>query len=400
MKNVRDELQNEKGNLRVAIDWAVLHWDEEEVRKVFNNISTFYQVCGWHEGADGFGSIVRLLKAHGAGIDPDSTKRAQYLSAVTHHGFFISQLGDSSLDAVQEKSLPILRDLGYDPEFPLCLFNLGVSACFRGKYEEGIQFLGEVDELLNETHEEYLVASNLSWLGWAYYELGDYDRAGEEYEKAYQVSKRKGHLLGMAYTMSKLGTWADALQNHAKAKEYHQEAQQTFVEFGNPAGQGYALSRMSLSAWGLGEYEEAKRYAREGLEQFESINHRWGVATSYCRMGFAERGLGEHHQAERHFYEGLIRSKEHGIVSTMIYALIGFGCLRASEGEREPAVELLTLALNHPVTPGLYKDIAQRELEQLRERLPADEFEAAEERGREGDFEAAVEAVLREQSVE
>jgi hypothetical protein len=51
--------------------------------------------------------------------------------------------------------------------------------------------------------------------------------------------------------------------------------------------------------------------------------------------------------------------------------------------------------LNHTVTSALHKVIAQRELDKLKTQLPADEFESAEERGREGDLEAAVEAVLK-----
>jgi len=241
-----------------------------------------------------------------------------------------------------------------------------------------------------------LIISILAWLGWAYFEMGDYDQAGEKYEQAYQLSKDRESVLGQAYTMSKLGTWADARQDYAQAKQYHQEAQRVFVEFGDPAGQGYALSRMSLSAWGMEDYEEARQLALAGLEQFLTVNHRWGIATSYCRMGFAGVGLGNYRNAQEHFCQGLSLSKKHDIVSTMIYALIGFGCLWAIQGKETSAVELLTFALNHPITPGLYKDIAHRELDKLQNLLLADAFLAAEDRGKSLDLERVVEAILRE----
>jgi tetratricopeptide (TPR) repeat protein len=400
MKQLRDELQLDLGNLMAAIHWVVLQWEEEEARNALLDLYIFYQVRGWHEGADAFAHIIQLLQSQGAGMGEDAPRRTVYLSALTFRIFFSCQLGDQSDEQVNKECLPVLRDLALEPELVTCIFNHGVFACYGGLYAEGAKYLQEAEALIRDIHDETLIVSILAWLGWAYFEMGDYDQAGEKYEQAYQMSKEKESVLGQAYTMSKLGTWADARQDYEQAKNYHQEAQRVFVEFGDPAGQGYALSRMSLSAWGLGEYEEAKKFAQEGLEQFQSINHRWGGATSYCRIGFAEVGLGNYRDAQENFYEGLIRSKKHGIISTMIYSLIGFGCLWAAEGKGTSAVELLTLALNHPITPGLYKDICNRELEKLKDQLPENEFESAEARGRESEYEEVVQRMIKEQKIE
>jgi predicted ATPase/tetratricopeptide (TPR) repeat protein len=400
MKPVRDELQADLGNLRTAIHWAVLHWDEKEARKALLNLSLFYRIRGWHEGADAFKNIVQYLLSHGAGTDLDSPRRSVYLSGLIHQIFFSSQLDDQSSEPINKECLSEVRDRGLDPELGMCLFNQGVYDCYGGLYLKGAKLLEEAADLLDDSQDEYLLASVLAWLGWAYFQLGDYDLAGLWYERAYQICKQKEHLIGIAYTLSKLGTWADARKEYAQAKQYHQEAQRVFVEFNDPAGQGYALSRMSLSAWGMGEYEEARQLALAGLEQFNSINHRWGIATSFCRLGFAETSLGNYHEAERHFCDGLELSKEHGILSTTIYALIGFGCLWALKRKWESAVEVFVLTLNHPVTPALYKDIACRELEKLQKRLPQDEFEAADERGSRLDIEAIVEAIMSECGLE
>jgi hypothetical protein len=86
-------------------------------------------------------------------------------------------------------------------------------------------------------------------------------------------------------------------------------------------------------------------------------------------------------------------------LSTTIYALVGLGYIRSIEGRGASAVELFRLALNHPITPALYKDIAQRELDRLKAQMSADEFEAAEERGGAMDIEKVVESVVRERGV-
>jgi predicted ATPase/tetratricopeptide (TPR) repeat protein len=400
MQPVRDELDAELGNLRSAIHWAVFYLDEEDARKALLNLSYFYRIRGWHEGADAFKDIVQLLQSRGIGIEADSPRRSVYLSGLIHQNFFSSQLDDKTNEQVNNECLPEVLDRALDPEYAMCLFNQGVFAGYGGLYEESVRLLKEAADIAQDCQDEYLVGSLFAWLGWAYFEMGDYDQAGEWYEEAYQLSKRIEHLLGIAYSTSKLGTWADARQDYAQAKQYHQEALQVFIEFGDLAGQGYALSRMSVSAWGMGDFEEAKQYAQAGLEKFESTNHRWGVATSFCRIGFAEVGLGEFQQAEGNFYEGLIRSKQYEIISTMIYAIIGFGYLWASQGKGAAAIELLTNALNHPITPGLYKDICNLELDRLKAQLPEDEFEAAQERGRESDLEEVVQRIIVQQGLE
>ncbi|NIM95024.1 MAG: AAA family ATPase [Anaerolineales bacterium] len=396
MRHVREEMFDELGNMLTAVHWTIIHCDEDDARRALLNLSHFYGVRGWHEGADSFEDISHFLHDLWLGVDPGSPRRSVYISACIHHTFFGSQLGDKGAEQINIDLLPELRAYQLDPELALCLLNLGVCELYRGAYSEGISHLEEAASLLEKRRDEYAIVNCLAWLGWGYYELGDYNQAGVRYLEAYQLSKTQGNLLGKAYTLSKLGTHSDALQSYSQAKQYHQEAQDVFIEFGDVPGQAYALSRMSLSAWGMGAYEESRDFAQEGLEHFQSIGHRWGIATSLCRIGFAEIALGNTSEARHSFYQGLRHSLESKYLSTTIYALIGFGIVWSNEGDSERAVELLTLALNHPITPALYKDIARRELNALKTKVTEDEFAAAEERGKELDFEEIVDVVLRE----
>jgi tetratricopeptide (TPR) repeat protein len=138
-------------------------------------------------------------------------------------------------------------------------------------------------------------------------------------------TSRHGNILGLPYALSKLGTWADALQMYDRGLGYHQEALKYFTAIGDQAGQGYALSRMSLSAWGMESYQKAIEFGQAGYEQFDAVGHRWGTATALCRIGFAELGLGRLGQAQSHFHTGLERSLEYRYPSISGYALIGLG---------------------------------------------------------------------------
>jgi predicted ATPase/class 3 adenylate cyclase len=395
LREVRDEVRADLGNVRAAIFSAAIHWPELEARQALIELDYFLRSQGWFEAADDYKNIAQHIEAHGGGLDPDQPRRLVLLSTLAHQAFYSSNLGDTERESLYQEYSLALRELDLRKELAICIEALGICAVYRSDYPEARKLLEEALQLLREERDSFPIVSCLLWLGWVYYELGDYAQAEVHYQEAYQICSDEGNRLGKAFTLSKLGAWADAVQMYDKANQYHQEAYETFLVFGDEAGQAYALSRMSLSAWLLGDYEEALRLGWEGLDHFLTIGHRWGISASYCRIGFAELGLGHTQEARDNFYQGLEHALEFQYFATSIYALIGLASVWGRLGDSTYAVELLTLALNHTVTPALYKVITQRELDKLKTQLPADEFESAEERGREGDLEAAVEAILQ-----
>jgi predicted ATPase/class 3 adenylate cyclase len=395
LREVRDEVRADLGNVRSAVFWAVIHWPEREAREALIKLDYFLRGQGWFEAADAYKSIAQHIQAHGGGLDLDRPRRSVLLSALVHQAFYSSNLGDAEAGSLYQEYLPTLREMELGKELAIYVETLGICAIYRSDYPEASKFLEEALQLLREERDSFYINACLLWLGWVHYELGDYEQAGARFQEANQICSDEGNRLGKAFALSKLGAWADAVQMHDKAKQYHQEAHETFLSFGDEAGQAYALSRMSLSAWLSGDYEEARRLGLAGLDHFLAIGHRWGISTSFCHIGFAELGLNHRQEAQDYFYKGLERTIKFQHFATAVYALIGLASLWSGIGERTYAVEIFTLALNHPVTPAVYKDIAQHELDNLKTQLPADEFESAEERGRKGDLEAAVEAVLK-----
>jgi tetratricopeptide (TPR) repeat protein len=289
--------------------------------------------------------------------------------------------------------------MGLHHELGIALLSLGIWFQYKGEYDESIQTMEESLLLLRPLHDPFLNAACLIWLGWSYYELGDYDQAGEHFQEAIDDCVEKGNILGLPYALSKMGALSDALQAYDEGVSYHKQAQKYFEAIGDQAGQGYALSRMSLSAWGLKDYDKALEYGRAGYDQFETIGHRWGIANSLCRIGFAELALGLHDAAQTHFYEGLERAIEYGFPSTANYAVIGLGMLWAAEGEVERAVTILTIVSDQANTPGLYKDIAGGALDELKSKLDSERFTHIQSSARDQDYEAVMAEIRREQKL-
>jgi tetratricopeptide (TPR) repeat protein len=271
-----------------------------------------------------------------------------------------------------------------------CLYALGIIASTYSSYHEAIQLLEEARQLIGGFYHAETMAGIRIWLGWSYHELGDYDRAKNLYEEAYQISKDQGVGVVVPYALDKLGLWADSTGDFNQGLLSHQEALKAHRILGAQSGQAYALSRMSVSAWNLGDFTKALQYGQEGYDCFKAIGHRWGIAISPSRIGYAELALERYAEARVHFLQGLKSGQEYHMPGPSIYALIGLAMLEARQGEAEGAIEMLTVAINHPITPSQYKETAKKELDLLKVKLGDKKFKAAQARGRALEFQDVI----------
>src|SRR5207249_3468480 len=131
----RDELRRELDNLRVAAEWAVLNWAEDEARAVLAGLNEFFFAHSWFDGAETF---ERLVSVTGDATAPVA------LAAVAYRAYLGSALGyDEELDRLARECLPRLRELGMTWELGWCLLALGTNACYQDVYREAATYLEE-----------------------------------------------------------------------------------------------------------------------------------------------------------------------------------------------------------------------------------------------------------------
>ena len=394
---LRDEIRPDISNLKDAVNHAFRVWEEAEALGFMRDFCAFYRSTNYYEGLDVLRKISRGLRDEGIEMELGSPRGTMLLAITAFECAFESSLGSSDHEQVAEDILPILRETELTQELANCLLALGVYRVLCSDYSTAITNLSESTSLFKSFNDLYGLLTSVSWLGWAYKEMGDLDRAGEIFQDAYELCKREGSRLGQAYTLSKLGTWADARHEYEEALGYHQEAQAIFIEFNDIAGQGYALSRMSLSAWGMGDFNEALSFGNTGLVQFESIGHRWGINTSHCRIGFAEVGLGRCESAESHFSRALALAIENQFPAIASYALIGIAAVRNHQKHYARAAELLGFAKSQKTTPALYQYLADLEISKLEAHLSPEQLQGGLAKGSETELEQFIRTIQSEQ---
>ncbi len=367
----RDELRRDADNLRIAAEWAVLMWTEDEARGVLAGLNEFFFAHSWFDGAETF---ERLATVTGE-LDRASPVA---LAVVAYRTSLGSALGyDEELDRLALECLPRLREHGMSRELGSCLLALGTNACYRDVYPEAADYLEQAVATARSAGDGLEEFAALSWLGFVQLLLDDLEGARASFDACHAKAADLGNPQYLAYAISKLGILADAEERYADAMRLHMEANELFTGVGDVGGAGYTLSRASLSAYGMEDYEEALRLGRAGYEAFSEVNHRWGMIAALCRIGFPALALGDVDEAQRTFREALKRAHASAAISLELLALSGVGALLRETGEREQAATMLTFALGHEQLPPSYSFAARPALEALEAELPPEQLAAA-----------------------
>jgi predicted ATPase/class 3 adenylate cyclase/tetratricopeptide (TPR) repeat protein len=371
----RDELRRELDNLRVAAEWAVATWTEDEARGVLAGLNEFFFAHSWYDGAETFKRLAAVASDASGQAGQFDRASPVALACVANRTCLGSGLGyDEELDRLALECLPGLRDHGMTRELGWCLLALGINACYRDVYPDAAGYLEEAVALVRKAGDQLGEAGSLSWLGFVQLLMGDNEGARSSFEACRTAAERPGNPQMLAYALSKLGILADAEERYADAMRLHMEANELFTAVGDAGGAGYTLSRASLSAYGMEDYEEALRLGRAGYEAFSEVNHRWGMIAALCRIGFAALALGGVDEAQRTFCTALERAHASAAISLELLALSGVGAVLRATGQREQAATVLTFALGHEQLPPSYSITARPALEALEAELSSEQL--------------------------
>ena len=100
--------------------------------------------------------------------------------------------------------------------------------------------------------------------------------------------------------------------------------------------------------------------------------------------------MGENQSAWTHLNEALNLAQKGQINTLVLYSLIGLGKLLAGDNQTEQGVQILSFVLANPITPSLYRDLAEESLGELRGEIPPDKLTAAKEAVENFDLEEIV----------
>jgi tetratricopeptide (TPR) repeat protein len=390
------------------------------------------QVAAWLEAAAGerLGEYLSLIAWHYERAG-ETAKAADYLRRSGEELFRVG--------AFRDAIGPFERALGMLPEGDVAghaalLVRLGRAHCVVGDYPAALQYLEEGLTLACEAGDRQAEVAALNWLGGVARRQARYGEAEQYLERAATLARERDDPAGMALALGILSCQAFDRGNDGEAERYAEDSLTLFRKLGDRDGIADALTTLGGVAWLRGEHDEGKRYFAESLAISREIGNQFGVAIGLNNLGEAACGLGQCEEALRYYEEALAILRELGLPGSetllnlgrthaelgedgiaweyvrealkgssasgaVPVALGGVGqvaSLRAKAGRYGPAAEMLGLVLGHPALDAENRLHADPILALLREALPADELEAALERGKSLDLEQVVAEILDE----
>ncbi|MBN1814507.1 MAG: tetratricopeptide repeat protein [Anaerolineae bacterium] len=327
--------------------------------------------------------------------ESDPAERAMLL---VNLGTSYNRLGDYD-QAVRhlEAGLALARQANAPQVKTTALSTLAQVACEQGTYDTAQQYSDAMLMLARRQGDRACEASALSTLGSIAWRWGDVEQASQCIWESLAIYKELGNRYRLPRLLNILGVIAIVQEDYGQAEQHWEEGLRMVQEMGDRQAMADMLNNLGyINHHHLGNLEKANQYYQESLAVGREIGHRQGATSTLSNLGHLHVLLGERGLAWGYLREALSESTAIGLLPLTLDTLIGVAQLWADSSQQEKAAELLGLALNHPAVESSGAQVGKTLLAELHKSLPAEQLEAALERGKGMELDAVVGELLAE----
>ncbi len=395
------ELTAEMDNFRAAWDWAITHGEFTLIEQTMRLFAWFYDTRGWfQEGLDTLGRAVDALETSREHSPPDRTDQVALGHILTARSVLAYRLAHyAQAQAMLERSLEILRPLNESRVLVESIYFLGLVMEVTGNYARALELYTEGLEIATAIGDRWYAAlclTNLTGLVAITHIMVKPEHNHERLQSAVAEWRAIGDPRLTAFGLRILSQSALTLVRYDEARAALEESVALNSSVGDRWGLGSAYRGLGVVAQAQGEHQQAVVMFRKSLDTFTELGGSWWVARVLAEMGRSILVLGNKAEAGRVWRESLrIATDSHG-TPVALEALVGFASLQVKQGDREHALELLLMVLNHPASLQETKDRADHLSAELESRLTGQQVEAAQARAQAKTLEAAVDEVLKQ----
>jgi predicted ATPase/DNA-binding SARP family transcriptional activator len=225
-------LEQERNNLRAALQWALQRGDREVAVRLGAALWVFWDIKGdYTEGRNWLEAVLQIPAPVEEPTSPaeGADLRLPWIRLLAGAGVFAGEMGDMSSSVVRlEQALALCR--GAD--------NIN------------------------------LITFVLAWLGWAAGDLGDCERAIACYEECLALDRQREETAGRvtdAFCLNGLGTVAQYRGDYATARDYLERSLAIRRELGDSNGTICTLCNLGTVALSMGDSERARGLLHETL---------------------------------------------------------------------------------------------------------------------------------------
>jgi tetratricopeptide (TPR) repeat protein/TolB-like protein len=232
------------------------------------------------------------------------------------------------------------------PNHPRALYLLGKYSILAGESRRAVDdYLARAMVVQNNLRSLQGRADVLNAFGVAYRDLGDLERAQEQYRQAADLRLEIGDKHGYGTTLRNVAQIQTARGNHAEATRTLASAMEIFTSLGDRAGLADAVNDLGMMEESRGSYGNALKRYREALQIRRELGDRRAEAESLNNVGYANQLLGDFDNASVYWHQALDLYKSTGNREGEILVTQSLGQLELAQGRWDDAVKSYLRAL-------------------------------------------------------
>ena len=112
----------------------------------------------------------------------------------------------------------------------------------------------------------------------------DYERSGEYYQQAFELSQAMNEPSTIAHSLNRLGNWNLNLERPLEALEYHQKALTIFEGLRDQHGIAETLDLLGMTSYLGGDLVQGTIYYKQAVVLFEELDDRQGLTSSLATL--------------------------------------------------------------------------------------------------------------------
>lgn len=227
---------------------------------------------------------------------------------------------------------------------------------------------------------------------------GKYTRVIESAEESQKIFNEIGSSWYASATLGYVGTAYRVQGDYAVAEQLTRQSLEPSKAVGNPKYTTLCLKNLGCLAYDRQVYHQAEQFFQEALAILEQTGNEAERASILCYLGHVAAVSDESREVEaRHFYKKALQlSIKHRVALVALDVFVGVAGLLAQLGETQHAVELLSLAEQHPASTHETKEKARERLAKLETDLPTAVATTAKTRGQMSDWRSPAAQLIEE----
>ncbi len=395
------ELTAEMDNFRSAWDWAAELGEFALIEQTLRTLGLFYHTRGWWpEGLDVLGRAITALETAGGQSGPDRTNQIALGHILAIHALLTSRMGlYEQAQTMLERSLDILRPLHEPHVLVEPITFLGLAKEYTGNYTRALELYSEGLEIARAISDRWYAALCLTLLtnveGITQRMVG-LEVTYARFQSAVEEWRAIGDPTFTAVGLSNFSMCAMSLGRYDAARSALEESVKLCVSVGERWELGFVYRGIGLVAQAQGEHRQAQDMFRKSLDTFTELGSRHEMARVLAEMGRSLFALGNDAEAERAWRESVRIAAESQGTFIVLEGLVGLAYLEAKRSDREYALMLLWVVLNHSASLQETKNRASDLKAELEAQMTGQQVETARARAQANTFEVVVDEILEQ----